>query len=300
MELRQLEYVVAVAEHLHFGRAAESLHIGQPAVSQQIRRLERELGAELFDRSARTVRLTETGQRFLPEARAVLAAVSRATAVVASRDGRPVPLRLGTSSGLGGRLDSILSELESQSSPVVVDLVSTSTRARLERVRSGQLDAALVRGLDRERQPDLDVESVWNDSLLAALPADHVTANLPEPVALADLASLPLRLVDRRHNPALVDLVLTACGASGFEPVRLPPSGHLTDTLAAIGAGSPSWTVVYAAHARLLRVPRVVFREVDPPLALPTSVVTRSGTPSGPVAALLRACHAAAQLDHQT
>ena len=95
-----------MAEELHFGRAADRLHIGQPAVSQQIRRLERELGAELLDRSPRHVRLTAAGENLLPEARAVMAAAARARAAVAATPAaRTGKLRLGTSAGLGERLE---------------------------------------------------------------------------------------------------------------------------------------------------------------------------------------------------
>ncbi len=95
MELRQLTCFLAVAEELHSGRAAERLHVVQSAVSRQIQRLERDLGAELFDRSPRRVRLTGAGERPLPEARAVPAAADRARAAVAASAG-PTPPHVRT------------------------------------------------------------------------------------------------------------------------------------------------------------------------------------------------------------
>lgn len=282
MEFRQIQYFVTVAEVLNFGRAAEQLGIGQPGVSQQIARLERELGVLLFDRSARAIRLTEAGQRFLPAARAVLTSVEAARSAAT---GTPIrTLRLGTSTGLGERLETVVAELSAQG--LHVELVSTSTRARLDRVRGGQLDAAFVRGVDEAA--GLEFLPVWEDDLLIALPK---TTAPDDEIALHDLRELPLRITERRTNPPLVDLVMSACAAAGFEPVIGPRSGSLQDTHAAIGAGSPSWTVIYESHARLLREGRVVFRRPSPRLALTTSLAVPAGTTiGGDLAVLLAAC----------
>ncbi|THA33961.1 LysR family transcriptional regulator [Streptomyces sp. A1547] len=286
MELRQLSYFVTVAEELHFGRAADRLHIVQSAVSQQVRRLERELGADLFDRSPRHVRLTGAGERLLPEARAVLAAAERARAAV--REGAGLRLRLGSSTGLGEYLDRVLGDLAVLAPETAVQLVSAPTRDRLEQVADGRLDAAFIRSL--EPAPGVRILPLWEDPLVAALPAAHPLARETE-LAISDLAGLRLCITARRNNPALVDLVVGACHSAGFEPLPGPVSGSLQDTLATIGAGPvPMWTAVYAAHARVLLSPRVAFRPFRAPgLALPIGLAVRRETPPAALEVLLKA-----------
>lgn len=288
MELRQLRCFVAVAEELHFGRAAEKLLLGQPAVSQQVRRLERELKVELFDRSPRHVRLTQAGERFLPAARDVLAAEDAARALAADL-AAPAVLRLGTVTGLGERLDLILDTYQRRAPEVRVELHSAPVRERLARLADGRLDAAFVRGAVAEDSPDLRFLPVWEDELVLALPARHALADRPE-VDLADLADLPLRLTERRNNPALVDLVTDACARAGFRPVPGPAhDGTLQDTLASIGTGTPMWTVVYAANARMTNAHRIAFRPCRTRLAVPTSIAVRRTAPLPRL--LLEACH---------
>ncbi|WP_067884852.1 LysR family transcriptional regulator [Nocardia vaccinii] len=275
MELRQLRYFVTVAEELHFGRAAERLHIAQPAVSQQVRRLERELKVDLLDRSPRRVRLTEAGLRFLPAARNVLAAADQARAVVADlAGGRSEVLRLGTITGLGERLDVILDGFADRLPGLRVELVALPVRERLAQVSDGRLDAAFLRAPVPRESPDLEFLPAWDDPLMVALPARHPLAE-QETIALTELAALPLRLTERRNHPALVDLVLAACREAGFDPVPAPASSTLQDTLAAIGSGSPMWTVVYAVNARQVRNSRVAFRPFAHELSLPVGLAVR-------------------------
>ncbi|WP_308402244.1 LysR substrate-binding domain-containing protein [Streptomyces telluris] len=288
MELRQLRYFVTVAEELHFGRAAERLMIGQPAVSQQIRRLERELKIELFDRTPRLVRLTVAGQAFLPAARAVLAAEDSARAVAAElTSGSRGIFRLGTITGLGERLDRVLEAFGEHAPDIRVELAALPVRERLARLADGRLDAVFVRGgapvIDSASAQDGDEQQrrlLWEDELVAAVPARHPLAEQPT-ISLAELAALPLRLTQRRHHPALVDLVLDGCRKAGFEPTPGPVFGSLQDTLAAIGSGTPMWTVVYAGNAQMMRMPRVAFVPFsDSGLRLPVELVVRGGASS--------------------
>ena len=287
MELTQLECFVAVAEELHFGRAAQRLLIGQPSVSQRIARLERELGAALFERTSRSVALTIAGERFLPAAREVLAALERARRSVDSD--QTAVLRLGSSSGLGQRLARVLEALRHSDPPVEARLVNAPTQSRLDQVRAGRLDATFVRGF--AASAGLEHLPVWRDRLVVALPANRPEA-CHEPLPLAALATLPLRIVPRSVNQPLVDLVMASCAAAGMEPIIESRTQRLDDTLAELSAGRPIWTVLYAAHAEQLRTPGVAFRDTEPRLEQPTYLALRANRPTAGLAPLLRACAA--------
>jgi DNA-binding transcriptional LysR family regulator len=291
MEIRQLEYFVAVAEDLHFGRAAERLHIGQPTVSQQVARLERELGALLFDRTTRRVELTPAGRRLLPEAKAALEALERLRAAVAEPlDQLTGVLRIGTSEGLGDRLDRALDSIATRAPQLEVRLVSLPATARLDAVRQGELDAAFVR--PAPQVTDLATFSVWTEALVAALPATHPAA-ARSVLTLGDLADVPLRISRRAANPGFNDLVEDLLRSMHFDPPRGAPIISVYDALVEIGTGAVAWTVLYASAAERLRVRRIAFRKLDVP-AVQTVVATARGPQSPGVRLLLDSCLAAA------
>jgi DNA-binding transcriptional LysR family regulator len=292
VELRQLRYFLTVAEELHFGRAAERLHIVQPAVSQQVRRLERELGVDLFDRTTRSVQLSEAGHRFLTHAQDVVAAEERARAAIAEfRGERANTVRLGTSDGIGDRLERILAEFTRRAPHGQLELVNAPVERRLKQVHSGDLDATIVRG-DWPRA-DLEFTPLWSDAVFAALPATHALAAQDE-VDLADLATLSLRLSARTRNAPLYDLIVRSCREAGFEPEFGREFTTAQDTLGTLGFGHPQWTVFYEAHANLLPVPGVAFRPLrNPAPVMQTFLATRAGKPLTPeVLALIAACQA--------
>src|SRR5437764_3483697 len=212
MEVRQLRYFVAVAEELHFGRAAERLQGAQPAVSQQVGRLERELGVRLLERTSRRVALTGDGRRLLDEARAALSAVDRVRAVAADLSaGRAAVLRVGTTPGVGSRLTRAAAKLRAATPDLTLSLVDGTAAAHIAALRAGELDIALVRGTVGAR--DLQARQVWCEPLQLMLPAAHPAATA-DSVPIATLADLTLRLPDEDSDPALHNALLAACRAA--------------------------------------------------------------------------------------
>jgi DNA-binding transcriptional LysR family regulator len=286
VEIRQLEYFVAVAEEGGFGRAAERLHIVQPAVSQLVRRLERELGLRLFDRTSRRIRITAAGERLLPEARAVLAAVSRARAVAAEiREGGEGVLRLGTGPAPDARLYAALDDLAAIAPQLRVRVIKMTVTDRLAAVRSGELDVVLVRAMTSAA--GLEMVPLWTDPLYVALPAHHQLAEQTV-VRLEQLGELPLRLAPHDTNPPFHDLITAACRDAGIAPPPGPPFTDLQGTLTDIATDPlPSWTIIYPV-GDLPPARRIAFRPVEG-LRITTSLAVPPGPPIPPLRHLLDA-----------
>jgi DNA-binding transcriptional LysR family regulator len=216
MELRQLEYLVAVAEEANFTRAAERIHVAQPAVSAQIQRLERELGQPLLDRSRRTVRLTAAGQAALAYARAALAAVADIRVAVDELTQLVHgTVTIGTVTSHNVDMPSLLADFHADHPNVEITLSTDSSDALIEKVHSGRLDAAIV-SVGTDEQPDgLDTEVVTDEAIVAAVSQTDALASR-KTVRLQDLAdrqliALPVGAGIRHQFDA-------ACAKAGVTP----------------------------------------------------------------------------------
>jgi DNA-binding transcriptional LysR family regulator len=246
MELRQLAAFVAVADELHFGRAAEHLGVVQPAVSQLIRRLERELGVVLFERSSHHVALTGAGAELLPAARRALSARDElAAAAPALVRGEQGELRIGTSEGISANLNMLLARFAEERPNASVRLDAAHTPAKLRALRDGDLDIAFLRApLDTT---GLSLVELWSEPLLAVLPTHHPLA-AREAVPLAALSSLPLMLAPRSQNPGMHDQLLALCRRCGLDPRLGPQLDSVQEALATISTGA-AWTLLTATNA---------------------------------------------------
>lgn len=176
MNLRRLELFVAVAEELHFNRAAERLHMAQPPLSQQIRKLEEECKTQLFVRNSRNVQLTADGELLLNHARKILAQYgAMTTALRRARDGEIGRLRLGfVSSAAISALPPVVRELRSQWPGIDLELREETTDAQIDLIATGALDAGIAREV-RTIQ-GLSTTLLQNERLVAAVAADHPLA----------------------------------------------------------------------------------------------------------------------------
>lgn len=239
MELRHLRYFLAVAEELHFTRAAERLHIGQPPLSQQIQALEAELGVALFRRHQRKVELTAAGRQFLPRARQILA--DSAAAVAAARraaDGEIGELRIGFTSSLPLTpiLHHSLQHYRAAYPDVRLTLREMFTAGQFDALERGQLDLGFVRFNGPAPSARIQVRELHRDRLLAVLPRAHPLARAGS-VALAELAREPLIGYPQESGAGLRDVILQLARQNGLELNVVQEAGEAITQIGLVAAG---------------------------------------------------------------
>lgn len=303
--MRHLRYFVVVAEERHFGRAAERLHMAQPPLSQQIRRLEAEVGAELFVRTTRRVDLTAAGTAYLERARTILAEVEDAAAearrVAAGSEGRLV---IGC---VGSVTYSLLPQLSGR---LAEELPGVDFSFRGEMLASEQVDALRAGTIDLAflrppvADPALTVTTLRQDRLVLAVPAAHRFAGRDH-VAVADLRNEGLIVHSAQRRSAMYEVVHRICRDAGFEPAVRHEVGE-TSTLVTLVAGGLGVAVVPQpvqalalegiAYVRLVRPVTSVELAVahrgdrlEPHLARTLAVVRELVTPSSARSAAQRA-----------
>ena len=284
MNLRHLRSFAAVAEDLHFGRAAKKLGISQPPLTQHIQALETELGMRLFDRDRRSVNLTGAGLLLYREARALLDHADRVRRILgAHRSGRAGTLSIScVPSAMFRALPPILAKFRQNFPNVDVVLREAHTATIIEQVVDGLADVGLV-WAGRPAAP-LNAQVVWRDTFVAALP-EALPLGKQTQVSLVDLAAESLIILPRRINPRHYDTVIAAFTNSNLTPrIEYEP----TSVISQISFVANSFGIgILPAMAADIPIDRVVYRPIQPALPpVELSLIWHDRSSEGPVTLL--------------
>lgn len=285
LELRHLRTFLAVASELHFGRAARTLHISQPALSQQVGLLERDLGTQLFVRTSRQVELTPAGRILAEDAPRVLLEVDRARLRVseAARGASGLLVIGSVNTALAGITPRIMRAVRATTPGLRLELYHMDTVAQLAALADRRIDIGVVREATASRA--VAMEPLVSEPLLAVVPEGHPLAGEEaiDPVALADE---PFVLWPRVLGPDFFDIIIAYCRRVGFNP-RIVAEGDDVETqlgLVASGLGI-SLQPGYYAGLRRVGVAFVPLQGAVPQVAL--QMAWRRGDPSAAVTRVL-------------
>ena len=288
MELRQLRYFITLAEELHFGRAAVREHIVQSALSQQLQRLERDLGVVLIERTTHHVQLTASGNAFLVDARQILAQVDRA-AVAAQRAARSTPsLRVGVVDASYDSMPLILHEVQQLYPDLEVHEIEVGVPEQFQRLVDGRLDVGLGRA---SLAPPTVASQLFRLDPLGVLVAEGHRLAAQSTVPVATLAAEPLLLAEEDRAPEFNQFVVELCRSVGFIPTLY--GGTVESIQAALNLVAQRRCVLCAPSSCVSPPTGVVWKPlVSPPSRYPWSVLWRAGDPSEHVQAIVRSARA--------
>jgi DNA-binding transcriptional LysR family regulator len=252
IELRHLRYFVAVAEDLHFGKAANRLGISQPPLSQQILALEREIGARLFERSNRRVELTNAGKVFLKEALEILGKVDSAAALAERiHQGQVGEVKIGffASAPFVDEFQRLVFDFRKQHPNVNLLLQEMPTYQQVDAILDGRLDLGFVRPLQPRPTPIQSVE-ISRERLAVVMRSDHPLASKDHGLSVADLASEPLVLYARSIGTGLYQKIVELCRDAGYAP-NVAQEANATPTMMGLVAAGIGISILPASLERL-------------------------------------------------
>lgn len=238
MELRYLRYFVAVAQTRNFTRAAEMLGISQPPLSQQILRLEREIGTPLLRRLTRGVELTEAGEAFYQDACQILDltghALEKAKGIARGVTGK---LSLGFASSVAFHQDifRLLHTFQQQFPAVTLLPREASMSTLMQDLQEGLLDAAFVR-LPCETSKAFHLKLIASEAMRIVLPASHPLSGQKE-IRLTQLSDTPMVMFPREVAPSLYESIISACVRAGFQPQTGPQAPQISSAIGMVAAG---------------------------------------------------------------
>jgi DNA-binding transcriptional LysR family regulator len=259
MEIRRLRYFVAVAEELSFTRAAARLHIAQPPLSIQIKALEQEVGAQLFDRDQRHVFLTQAGKHLLDRARGILASVEAAKAEVrCAALGEVGSLQLGYASSamFTSSLTWAIKQFQIEFPHVLLTLHEMTSLDQLNALHYRTLDAGILRKSDVPAPSGIVVEEWYRAPLVAAMANDHALAK-QRAIRISDLREQPLIMYPRESGIGLYWQVLHLCASAGFRPLIAREVQELTTIVGLVDAGVG--IAIVPADTRTIQLEGVVY-----------------------------------------
>jgi len=286
MELRHLNAFIAVAEELHFGRAAQRLQMAQPPLSQQIRRLEKELGVQLFERNTRSVRLTSAGRSFLEPARTVLQDLDQARrAAKAAGRGEYGRVTVGFAGASSHETLPGLTRALRAAHPGVELVLEGQTYANiaLARVADGSLDLGFVRL--PVTHPGVATRVVGEEELVCALPLDHPLADR-DTIPVGALKEEPFVSFPANTGSSLRDATFRTCEDAGFTPrvVQEAPDSYTILALVAAGVGV-TLTLTSCQH---VQQSGLVYRPLTgSPVRLQAALAWRKDNPSATLQTVL-------------
>jgi DNA-binding transcriptional LysR family regulator len=262
MELRHLRYFVAVAEELSFTRAAQRLHIAQPPLSTQIRALEEELKAPLFERDRRRVFLTPAGHHLLERARAILAAVEEARreahSAATGEVGR-ISLGYAASAMLAPQLPAVLRQFAQQHPTVLLKLQETTSLDQLDGVHGRTLDIGILRKPDAVVPAGVVLEPWLESPLVAAVPEGFPLARAAA-LRIRDLHDQPLLTYPRDAGIGLYWKVQALCARAGFRPNMVQEARDTATIIGLVAAGVG--IAIVPNDTRCIQLPGVVYQPI--------------------------------------